>query len=87
MLFTAGIIQDRLMSKNELLEFSQMPNIDAARSQLCAVLDSAGSCLVRQLNQSQQTFVGYLEKHVELENNASKEPQKPEPESSEPESS
>ncbi|CAB3230875.1 unnamed protein product [Arctia plantaginis] len=84
MVIMAGIIQDRLMSKNELLEFSQMANIDAARSQLCAVLDSAGSCLVRQLNQSQHTFVGYLEKHVELQNNASKESQKS---PSEPESS
>lgn len=72
MVIMAGIIQDRLMSKNELVEFSQMPNIDAARSQLCAVLDSAGSCLVGQLNQSQQTFVGYLEKHIEMQSTDSK---------------
>ncbi|XP_022834372.1 39S ribosomal protein L10, mitochondrial [Spodoptera litura] len=71
----AGIIQDRLMSKNELLEYSQMQNIDVARSQLCAVLDSAGSCLVRQLTQGQQALVGHLEKHVELQSTSSKEPQ------------
>ncbi|XP_013182847.2 large ribosomal subunit protein uL10m [Amyelois transitella] len=64
----AGIIQDKFMSKNELLEFSKMPSIDMARSQLCAVLDSAGCSLVRQLNQSQQMLVSYLEKHVELQN-------------------
>ncbi|KOB79349.1 putative mitochondrial ribosomal protein, L10, partial [Operophtera brumata] len=64
----AGIIQDRLMSKNELVEFSQLPSLDAARSQLCAVLDSAGSCIVNQLNQSQQTLVSHLDKHVELKN-------------------
>ncbi|XP_075991629.1 mitochondrial ribosomal protein L10 [Anticarsia gemmatalis] len=82
----AGIIQDRLMSKNELVEFSQMPNLDAARSQLCQVLDSAGSLLVQQLNQSQQTFVGYLDKHVELKASESKEPQESKESKSEPES-
>lgn len=55
------------MSKNELLEFSKMPSLDVARSQLCAVLDSAGSGLVTQLNQCQQTLVSHLEKHVELQ--------------------
>ncbi|XP_053622009.1 large ribosomal subunit protein uL10m [Plodia interpunctella] len=64
----AGIIQDKLMSKNELLEFSKMPSLDMARSQLCAVLDSAGSSVVSQLNQSQQILVSHLEKHVELQN-------------------
>ncbi|KAJ2953730.1 hypothetical protein O0L34_g1353 [Tuta absoluta] len=64
----AGIIQDRLMSKNELLEFSQLPSLDVARSQLCNVLQSAGQCLVGQLNQSQQTLVSHLDKHVELQN-------------------
>lgn len=87
----AGIIQDRLMSKNELLEYSQMQNIDVARSQLCAVLDSAGSSLVRQLTLGQQALVGHLEKHVELQSASSKEPQestKSDPESTktEPES-
>lgn len=62
------------MSKNELVEYSQMQNIDVARSQLCAVLDSAGSSLVRQLTQGQQTFVGHLEKHVELVNASSEAP-------------
>lgn len=79
------------MSKNELLEYSQMQNIDVARSQLCAVLDSAGSSLVRQLSLGQQALVGHLEKHVELQSASSKEPQestKAEPESTktEPES-
>lgn len=67
MVVMAGIIHDRLMSRNELVEYSQLPNIDVARSQLCAVLDSAGSCLVGQLNQSQQTLVSHLEKHVEIQ--------------------
>ncbi|KPI98691.1 39S ribosomal protein L10, mitochondrial [Papilio xuthus] len=56
----AGIIEDRLMSKNELVEFSKLPNLDMARSQLCGVLQSAASCLVGQLNQSQQTLVSQL---------------------------
>ena len=73
------------MSKNELLEFSKMPNIDSARSQLCAVLDSAGSCIVQQLNQGPQILVGHLEKHVELQNTSNNQLQdnaKKDPESS-----
>lgn len=83
-IISAGIIEDRLLSKNELVEYSKMQNIDVARSQLCAVLNSAASCLVGQLTQSQQTFVGYLDKHVEMNNTNSKEPQdnKKDPESS-----
>lgn len=65
---SAGIIQDRLMSKNELIDFSKMPSLEAARSQVCAVLDSAGSSIVSQLNQSQQLLVSHLDKHVELQN-------------------
>ncbi|XP_050670218.1 39S ribosomal protein L10, mitochondrial [Leptidea sinapis] len=63
----AGIIEDRLLSKNELVEFSKLPNIDVARSQLCSVLQSAGSCLVNQLNQNQQILVSHLDKHVEIQ--------------------
>lgn len=63
----AGIINDRLLSKNELVEFSKMPNLETARSQLCGILDSAGSCIVRQLQQSQETLVSHLNKHVELQ--------------------
>ncbi|KAJ8729328.1 hypothetical protein PYW08_000909 [Mythimna loreyi] len=86
----AGIIQDRLMSKNELLEYSQLQNIEVARSQLCAVLESAGSSLVRQLNQAPQMLVGHLEKHAELLNTPSSEPQgstQKEPEVTEPQES
>ncbi|CAH4005998.1 unnamed protein product [Pieris brassicae] len=63
----AGIIEDRLMSKNELVEYSNLPNLEMARSQLCSVLQSAGSCLVSQLNQNQQTLVSHLEKHIEIQ--------------------
>ncbi|XP_063529295.1 large ribosomal subunit protein uL10m [Cydia strobilella] len=64
----AGIIQDRLMSKNELVEFSKLPNLDVARSHLCSILQSAGSTLVGQLNQAQQMLVSNLDQHMELQN-------------------
>ncbi|XP_041979977.1 39S ribosomal protein L10, mitochondrial isoform X2 [Aricia agestis] len=65
-----GIIQDKLLSKNELVEFSKLPNLEVARSQLCSILQSAGSSIVGQLNQSQQMLVGHLEKHVEIQNSS-----------------
>lgn len=55
------------MSKNELLEFSKLPNLNVARSQLCNVLQSAASCLVGQLNQSQQTLASNLEQHIDIQ--------------------
>ncbi|KAL4712881.1 hypothetical protein ACJJTC_011951 [Scirpophaga incertulas] len=67
MVVMAGIIHDRLMSRNELIEFSKLPNLEMARSQLCSVLDSAGSCLVSQLNQNQQSLVSHLEQHLKIE--------------------
>ncbi|XP_023942081.2 39S ribosomal protein L10, mitochondrial [Bicyclus anynana] len=69
----AGIIEDKLLSKNELVEFSKLPNLDVARSQLCSVLQSAGSCLVGQLNQSQQILVSHLEKHISIQNSPTTE--------------
>ncbi|CAK1550035.1 unnamed protein product [Leptosia nina] len=73
MVVMAGIIEDRMMSKNELFEFSKLPNLDVARSQLCAVLQSAGSCIVNQLNQNQQMLVSHLEKHIELQKDQDKD--------------
>lgn len=65
---TGGIIEDRLISKNDLVEYSKLPSLDIVRSQLCSVLQSAGSCFVGQLNQNQQMLVSHLEKHVEIQN-------------------
>ncbi|VVD01702.1 unnamed protein product [Leptidea sinapis] len=45
----------------------QLVVMDVARSQLCSVLQSAGSCLVNQLNQNQQILVSHLDKHVEIQ--------------------
>ncbi|XP_026757238.1 39S ribosomal protein L10, mitochondrial isoform X2 [Galleria mellonella] len=69
----AAIIQDRLMSKNELVEFSKMPSLETARSQLCAVLENVGSSLVGQLNGTQQILVSHLEKHLELQGSTNKQ--------------
>ncbi|XP_011554640.3 39S ribosomal protein L10, mitochondrial [Plutella xylostella] len=76
MVVLVGIIEDRLMSKNELMEFSQLPNIDVARSQLCSVLQSAGSSIVGQLQQSQQMLVGHLDKHAEMLSGSSQQEKK-----------
>lgn len=56
------------MSKNELVEYSKLPNLQTAQSQLCAVLDSASSCFVSQLQQSQQNLISHLNNHMEQKN-------------------
>lgn len=61
------------MSKKELVEFSQLPNLEMARSQLCNVLQSTASSLVVQLQQGQQILVSHLKKHVELQSTPNKD--------------
>lgn len=67
-----------MLSKNELVEFSQLPDLQSLRSQLCSVLQSAGLSLVRQLQQGQQILVANLDKHVELQNQPPEEQDKTE---------
>lgn len=55
MLLLAGIVQDRLMSKNELTAFAALPSLDVARAQLVAVLQRAGGANVLDHLQAHQT--------------------------------
>ncbi|GBP96068.1 39S ribosomal protein L10, mitochondrial [Eumeta japonica] len=73
-----GIIEDKLLSKNDLVEFSKLPDLQIARSQICTVLHSAATVLVSQLNQAQQSLVSHLDRHAEVENKANNEQENPE---------
>lgn len=67
-----GIVDNRLLSKNEFIDYSKMPDITTARAQFVGVLNMAASQLVQNLESHQSNFVNILDAHV-------RENQKPEP--------
>ena len=60
----AGIVEGRLMSKNELTDYATMPDLTTVRAQFAAVLDSVGGQLVNNLECHQKNMVNILEAHV-----------------------
>lgn len=79
-----GVIDDRLMSKNEIVDYSKMPSIDVARSQLVNILNMAASQLVQNLKTHQENLVKVLDAHVRVnekpidtEKTKTGEPEKP----------
>lgn len=63
-IFLAGIYEGKYLSKDELLAISEIPNLQAAQSQLVHVLQSAGGGLVRNLTQCQNTLVQHLQERT-----------------------
>ncbi|XP_069691988.1 large ribosomal subunit protein uL10m isoform X2 [Periplaneta americana] len=69
----AGIVDDRFLSKNELVKYSLMPDLQTAQAGLVALLNSAAMHLTQNLTHHQQTLIGHLRKHVELQQESLKE--------------
>ena len=63
-MFLAGIYENRLLSKDELMYYSTIPNLQAAQSGLVQTLNSVGSQLVNNLNSHQTTLVSHLEQRT-----------------------
>lgn len=84
-----GVVEDRLLSKNELVAYGNMPDISVVRSQFANVLNLAASQLVQNLESHQSNLVNILDAHARL-NQQESEPTKEtaaEPSSEEPEKS
>lgn len=64
MMLLCGIVENRLLSKNELVEYSKMPDISIARSQIVNVLNMAAGQLVQNLESHQSNLVNILDAHV-----------------------
>ncbi|CAG9766065.1 unnamed protein product [Ceutorhynchus assimilis] len=60
----AGIYENRLLSKDELLHYSTIPNLQMAQAGLVQTLNSASVQLVSNLNSHQTTLVSHLEQRV-----------------------
>jgi large subunit ribosomal protein L10 len=72
-----GIVDDRLLSKNEFIEYSKLPSIDILRSQFCNVLNLAGSQIVQNLQSHQSNLVNILDAHVRVNEKPAEKPAEP----------
>jgi large subunit ribosomal protein L10 len=59
-----GIVEDRLLSRKELIEYGNLPDIQVARAQFANVLNLAASQLVQNLESHQASFVNILDAYV-----------------------
>lgn len=59
-----GIVENKLLSKNEFVNYGNMPGIDILQSQFTNVLNLAASQLVQNLQSHQSNLVNILEAHV-----------------------
>jgi hypothetical protein len=55
------------MSVNELVKYSNMPDLQTAQAGLVGILNSAAIQLTQNLTHHQQTLLGHLKKHIELQ--------------------
>jgi hypothetical protein len=55
------------MSVKELERYSKMPDLQTAQAGLVAVLNSAAVQFTQNLTHHQQTLLGHLRKHIELQ--------------------
>lgn len=62
--FLAGIYEGRLVSKDELIKYSQIPNLQTAQAGLVQTLNSIGGNLVSQLQVHQTTLVSQLQERI-----------------------
>uniref|UniRef100_A0A182QYW5 Large ribosomal subunit protein uL10m n=1 Tax=Anopheles farauti TaxID=69004 RepID=A0A182QYW5_9DIPT len=59
-----GIIEGRLLSKNEFVAYATMPDLTTVRAQFAAVLDSAGGKIVSDLQCHQSQLVNLLDAYA-----------------------
>lgn len=62
----SGVVEDRLLSKNEFTEYANMPDITMMRAQFVSVLNMASSQLVQNLESHQSHLVTLLDAHVRV---------------------
>jgi hypothetical protein len=55
------------MSVNELVKYNNMPDLKTAQAGLVAVLNAAAVQVTQNLTHHQQTLLGHLQKHTELQ--------------------
>lgn len=66
LILLAGIVDDRFLSKNELVEYSNLPSLDILRAKFAAELNSAGSSILNKLQAQQSNLCYLLEAHARI---------------------
>lgn len=69
-----GIVEDKLLSRNEFIEYGKMPDIKIVQAQFANTLNLAANQLVQNLQCHQSNLVNLLDAHVQAN---SKEDEKP----------
>lgn len=64
MVLMAGIVQNRLLSRNEFIEFANLPDLTTARAQLVATMNMAGGKIVEDLEAHSKNLVNILDVHA-----------------------
>lgn len=64
LILLAGVVENRLLSKNELVDLSKLPNITTARAQFVGVLNSVGAGVVSNLQAHQMNLCNLLDMHA-----------------------
>ncbi|XP_036328571.1 39S ribosomal protein L10, mitochondrial-like isoform X1 [Rhagoletis pomonella] len=67
MILLAGIVDERLLSRNEFMAYAQLPGLQAAQGELVQILNMAASNVVRQLETHQKNFVNVLDVYAKGE--------------------
>ena len=64
LILLAGVLENRIMSRNEITQYAAMPSLQVAQAQLCNVLNSAASGLVHNvLDAHSKQLVQILDVH------------------------
>ncbi|KAJ8934202.1 hypothetical protein NQ314_013519 [Rhamnusium bicolor] len=64
LILLAGIYEGKFMSKDELVKYSLIPNLQAAQASLLQTLNSAAGQLVSHLNSHQTTLISHLQERA-----------------------
>ncbi|KAJ8920969.1 hypothetical protein NQ315_015763 [Exocentrus adspersus] len=64
LILLAAILEGRFISKDELMQYSLIPNLQAAQANFVQTLNTASSLLVNHLNSHQTTLVSHLEERA-----------------------
>lgn len=59
-----GILEDRIMSKNELVNYSKLPDLQIVRAQFAATLQTAGGQILNNLQAHQSNLCYLLDAHA-----------------------